>query len=96
MIKPVPQFTLTGNLFYLQSRRADQYSKRDLKKIPEKLESLGVESYKKRRMTRIRTPPSFNTNDFAPRQTKEGKTRVPADSFVALWFGAMGACLQRA
>lgn len=101
MIKPVPQFALEGNLFYIQSIQADQYSKRDFV-----LADLTSRTTANIEDNATQSPESSETNaDSFPvanllkrRQTKKRpKTgSVSADAFVAFWFGAMGACLQKA
>jgi len=98
MVKPVPQFALEGNLFYVQSRQADQYTKRD------DLPSYNVMVYSKPTEYAFPAVSDFRAKsrlfrrrlELALRQQQKKLKPVPADQFVAFWFGAMGACLQRA
>lgn len=98
MVKPVPQFALEGNLFYVQSRQADQYTKRDV------LPSYNVTTFHKLNeyaFPVVSTVPAKSELlsrrlGVNPRQQKKKVKPVSADHFVAFWFGAMGACLQRA
>lgn len=98
MVKPVPQFALEGNLFYVQSRQADQYTKRDV------LPSYNVTTFNKLdeyafpEVSDVRATSGLLSRKLESSRRQQGKKvkPVPADQFVAFWFGAMGACLQRA
>lgn len=97
MVKPFPQFSLEGNLFYVQSLKAEQYSKRDLEDIRNTTELRHVSN----QIIQANANQDVDEEDlpFLVKRADNRKSKVkpvPAHKFVAFWFGVMGACLQRA
>lgn len=116
IIRPVPTFALSASLFYIQSKEASTYSKRDLvapwhslqarcaasNGEPHCVPSAPVEAPQHTAYTTLFVSSTSSVTLPSPTAVNpgppNGTTRniVDAGTFVALWIGVLGACLQRA
>lgn len=103
--RPIPQFALDGNLFYLQSIEADKYSKRQFIPLnftdfedPSSIEpKLYGKNSREENNEEARHMILEDRSLHARQDTSDTKPKqVSTDKFVAFWFGVFGACLQRA